>query len=258
MIQTGIKLQNIVDFLHKNLNIIIVVPAFIGGLWQALELMNIDYSYIRFFSISQIVPDGILILMVFMVILSTKVFVTYIDSFHSIFFDDKLNKNIVIDAATYENTRKSYLIVNSLGFIIVYFLILFSVLTSNYRKTDTSIFINEIFNLYFYLVFLTYFLKNCYFYAIEIHKKYCKYCNVLLLVLYVLIIIYYCKPFHKIFITPDNNINIENIKEDFSNKFPKTKQEILYFNDKYIFINIIDKSKKEKVYITKLDDLFEN
>lgn len=50
--------------LKDNLNIILLVPTLIGGLWQLLELASLSPAYIRFFSLSQIVPDGLLILFV--------------------------------------------------------------------------------------------------------------------------------------------------------------------------------------------------
>lgn len=51
---------------------------------------------------------------------------------------------------------------------------------------------------------------------------------------------------HNIFISPSNNINIEQVKNKVSHKFPNTKQVLLYFNDKYIFFNIYDKLGKDK------------
>lgn len=52
-----------IDFFKKYLSLIILFPATIGGLWQLIELALISPSYIRFFSISQIVPDGLLVLL---------------------------------------------------------------------------------------------------------------------------------------------------------------------------------------------------
>lgn len=49
-------------WIKDNLSLIILVPAILGGLWQLLELASIGIPYIRFFSVSQIVSDGLLIL----------------------------------------------------------------------------------------------------------------------------------------------------------------------------------------------------
>lgn len=65
MIQTGFKVNGVGNFIKDYLSVIILIPAFIGGIWQLIELMSISMPNIRFFSISQIVPDGLLILMFF-------------------------------------------------------------------------------------------------------------------------------------------------------------------------------------------------
>lgn len=52
-----------IEFLKKHLSLIILFPTTIGGLWQLIELSSISPSYIRFFSISQVVPDGLLVLL---------------------------------------------------------------------------------------------------------------------------------------------------------------------------------------------------
>lgn len=256
MIQTGVKLKTIIDFLKENLSILIVVPAFIGGLWQALELMNISYSYIRFFSISQIVPDGILILMVFIIILSIHIVIPFI---HSLFFEkEKPQTAETLDSINYEKERKRNLNTSIICFVVLYCYILYKIFNPKFDIVNTNGFNDKIITIYFFSTYMVFNLEFCYFYAKEQHKKYYKYCNILLVILYILIVIHFSKPFHKIFTTPENIINIEKVKKDILVKFPKTKQELLYFNDKYIFFKIIDKSKMDKVYIKKIDSLFED
>ena len=51
-----------------DLSLIILLPTFLGGIWQLLELSSISTSFIRFFSISQLIPDGLLILFIFIII----------------------------------------------------------------------------------------------------------------------------------------------------------------------------------------------
>lgn len=48
--------------IKDNLSVIVIIPTLMGGFWQMFELVTIDTSYLRFFSISQIIPDGLLIL----------------------------------------------------------------------------------------------------------------------------------------------------------------------------------------------------
>lgn len=90
MIQTGIKINKVVDFIKENLSLIVVVPAFIGGLWQSIELMSISTPYIRFFSVSQIIPDGILILLFFLTASSPALLVYYFEMYKPFTYDESL------------------------------------------------------------------------------------------------------------------------------------------------------------------------
>lgn len=47
---------------------IILIPSILGGLWQILELSSIGTAYIRFFSVSQVIPDGLLFLFLLLVL----------------------------------------------------------------------------------------------------------------------------------------------------------------------------------------------
>jgi hypothetical protein len=60
--------KGIYSRIKNNLNIILLVPTMIGGLWQMVELASISPAYIRFFSITQLIPDGLLILFVITVL----------------------------------------------------------------------------------------------------------------------------------------------------------------------------------------------
>lgn len=51
-------------FFKENLPMLIILPTILGGIWQVIELAKIDPSYIRLFSINQLVPDGVSIIFV--------------------------------------------------------------------------------------------------------------------------------------------------------------------------------------------------
>jgi len=53
------------SWIKDNISIIILVPTFLGGMWQIIELASIGTPFIRFFSASQLVSDGLLILFIF-------------------------------------------------------------------------------------------------------------------------------------------------------------------------------------------------
>ena len=51
------------SFVKRNINLIVILPALFGGLWQVVELASMSFSFIRFFSVGQIIPDGLLVLL---------------------------------------------------------------------------------------------------------------------------------------------------------------------------------------------------
>ncbi|UFK97555.1 hypothetical protein [Kaistella faecalis] len=77
---------------HKDfLPLFVLIPTVIGGIWQTLELMLIGFSTLRFFSVSQLVSDGIIILcftvifyIFYMIVLRNlnprKIFISYVEN----------------------------------------------------------------------------------------------------------------------------------------------------------------------------------
>lgn len=59
-----IDINSLLEKIKSNLALIILLPAVFGGLWQIIELARISISYIRFFSATQLVPDGLLMLFI--------------------------------------------------------------------------------------------------------------------------------------------------------------------------------------------------
>ena len=51
-----------IKWVRDNITVILLLPSFLGAVWQILELSSMNIAYIRFFSISQIPVDGTLIL----------------------------------------------------------------------------------------------------------------------------------------------------------------------------------------------------
>ncbi len=266
MIQTGIKLDKIREFLIEHLSILIVLPAFIGGLWQALELMSISIPYIRFFSISQIVPDGILILM-FLVICSAFFLLGL--SIDTLFFIKDKTEPTYVGEDDYEIYRKEKLRNWIFTFFILYISSVFYFEWFVFDKTNFSDLKTDIGISLTMIFWLNLSLNKCYYFAKEKYKHIFKFCNFLLFMFYIILCTYFSKHIHNIFTAPSNIMNIEQVKIDVAHKYPNTKQKILYFNDKYIFIKIINKIKmdkkgkilkhtSEKIYIMKLESLFEN
>lgn len=260
MIQTGITATGIINYIQKKLSVIIIVPAFIGGLWQALELLNISTPFLRFFSISQIVPDGLLILIIFLIPFIVPVSTHYFDK---LFFTEDYTKEKVRKETRekLDKSPKGNLILFTIVFIMVYgsglyyfYRIIFEThsidnITLAVMMTYLSVYASNIF------------LTICYELATSKFRVYYKFCNIFLLVLYLLIGYSFAKEVHNKFLLNDKLDNIENIYSALEKTHPKTKKRILYFNDKYIFVEIISTDKKtkksaEKIHIMELDNLF--
>ena len=74
MFVNTIKLKIFFEFIKNNISVILLLPAILGGFWQIIELSKMSISYIRFFSATQLLPDGLLVLFIFsMIALAIKI-----------------------------------------------------------------------------------------------------------------------------------------------------------------------------------------
>jgi hypothetical protein len=56
-------LKKLYNNIKDNLPMIALVPTILGGIWQLYKLGSISVSMISFFSVSQLISDGIIILL---------------------------------------------------------------------------------------------------------------------------------------------------------------------------------------------------
>ncbi|WP_347925713.1 hypothetical protein [Pontimicrobium sp. SW4] len=57
------KFQFYLNWIKEHLSLLVLIPILLGGIWQVIMLWQFGLSYVRFFSISQLVSDGLIILM---------------------------------------------------------------------------------------------------------------------------------------------------------------------------------------------------
>jgi hypothetical protein len=50
--------------LKENLTMFAVIPTVLGGIWQMTKLLSLSTNMMRFFSITQLISDGILVLII--------------------------------------------------------------------------------------------------------------------------------------------------------------------------------------------------
>lgn len=60
------------DFYKDNWSVFVFIPAGVGGLFQLLHLLSMEPSLVRFFSVEQVVPDGLLF--IFLCLLGCLIF----------------------------------------------------------------------------------------------------------------------------------------------------------------------------------------
>lgn len=61
------RVKKVLDYIKENINILILIPTVLGGFWQLLELVRIEISFIRFFSLTQVVSDGLVIMFLLLI-----------------------------------------------------------------------------------------------------------------------------------------------------------------------------------------------
>lgn len=259
MIQHNFKLNNIIKFIKDYISIIVILPAFIGGLWQIIELANISMPFIRFFSISQIVPDGLLILCFFVIAFIPIIFAWYFDDMF--YIKEMKTKNINEKNHNYTPNNTIELRNSAILFTFFYISSLVSFLYALSLKKDIlDLSMSVIYSIVF-IFFCNFSLNKCYVLSNGKWKAFFKFCNIFLLFLYIIIGIYFFKQIHRNFTLTNELDNLENVDKTLNIKYPFSSKEILYFNDKYIFFEITSSESKtntsiKKIHIIELDKLF--
>lgn len=246
-------------FLKENFNILVSIPPFLGAFWQLIELSKISFSYIRFFSISQLIADGALFLI--LLIISTICLLLLI-------FILKLNdkKNEEDTDESYNNLftiKKPKLILHVILYILAYCCFIPILYINQY-------FLNNLESIYVLLftlpinILLIVIPLIIFKFSLEHSKNKDKFTqkksNFIMSIFIILFSLFltnsYWNELNKLMIFPRNLVNIEHIENKLKNDKVKSIR-LLYANDKYIFYNIIDKEDNEKVKIIKFEDLFE-
>ena len=237
----------IVKEVQKYASPLVLIPLIIGGLWQLLALSSIDLSYIRFFSVSQMIPDGLVV-----VFLLAIIYLTIIFTFPS--FEKQLqaikNGDILLNISQFVFLSPpifwfAYVVIydsSQLTSTIFWVLAPLALIISTYSLISLALAISKT---YKRLVFLKPINRsNEIFKLAKIVFVFYIFTGLLVAAGFIAL------QFHKIFLISTNLSNINNICAINS---PECK--ILYFNDKYIFVKKYN-GNKSYIEVKKFDAFF--
>lgn len=252
--------------IKENLSLIVLIPSVIGGLWQILELLTIGLSYVRFFSLTQLVSDGITIGIVLLTLLFLYLVSKPVKFIKSL-FTDEINKipiwlnffmtlmmavSLFIYPKTtlYIENKKSFS--SYLGFIIPLLLFIkffIQFIFQLYPTLDPKYKILKYFHSNYKNKTKTYeTIKDAVYVFFDF--------TIRLAILFVFIMII---SIRNMIYKSDNleNINVVNtfVHKNYGDYI---NPKIIYFNDKYTFISLRKKNKdsEEKILILKTEDVF--
>lgn len=216
---------------------LILIPTILGTVIQLFSLYIIDPLLIKFFSISQIINDGLYILFTLLPLIFITpliyVFLAPINLKKSEDSKGEKRKIIIINLVllfyiiffinlTYVHGKNYYILGITMVSVIGY------VITKEYLKVIGKkwqfVFVKDIHNLITYISILIYFSITMIFNDI-----------------------------------PENVANLETVSNNINSNFPHYKSEILYFNDNFIFAKIYCDSIDDpgaQILILKNDALF--
>lgn len=229
------------NLLKENLAMFAVIPTVIGGIWQLFKLTTISANMIRFFSISQLVADGLLIIMTSFVPVLLMIYPILRPK------DDKLETN---NRSNHPDLIYFHILFTILLVVVIFIGGIFFKLFK-YITIDNPISLGHLINFVCILFFVGYLLVIK-FISKDKLVDYIYY-NIFA-VFSCFLLIFYINNISK------NLSGIANFKDlitDIEKKecYSKTP-EIVYFNDKYIFIEI-EKKNKKSILIKQIEDLFQ-
>lgn len=250
--------EKLYKLIKKNLSLLIIFPPLIGGLWQVIELSSLSISFLRFFSVSQLVADGILILIVFLFFI-VSLLIFPIAAYW--LFPPSLSLKEAVENSDQnpikKEEEKSFVDKNPFisfigfyGFIYVLFWGMEKYPVTSIKELLLYTTVGSLAIYYLRIIYLRERRKTLKY------KKIVYLCSIFVFITMFLYVALFCRHMHNLFLLPKDVINVERLKNNISYQHPKDTVEILYSNDKYIFLEI--RNKKSKILITPFEDLVKN
>ncbi|MCE3297078.1 MAG: hypothetical protein K0R65_2792 [Crocinitomicaceae bacterium] len=250
-------------FSGDNLVTLLAIPTIIGGFWQILELASISLSYIRFFSVTQLVADGLLILFMIFLIFA------WITLYYQV--DRLITENEFKWYQTFKLDKKDFKVVFAYATAFIFlspiFYILKQLREGEWKEFKPFFYLILIW-IGIYLIFYSKILRKvkCIRYIkFHLYKTFSRsevfmFRRVMLgfsIFICIVFFITFLSVFHSIFSIPKDNVNFSIIEKRI-NKSKKYKSiQVLYFNDKYLFIELRNSIEDRKILIQPIEVLVE-
>lgn len=229
----------------ENLSIILLLPAILGSIWQIVELASIQTAFIRFFSVTQLVADGSLILfLIFFGFIGLQITRS--------FFKDK---DFSLGTKEEEYKRKGITIALLLISSFAIYIVFIPALQELYKSGKISPIVLLAF-VPMSVIVITLFLSSLFSllkaYGVSfdrikhdgLRQLLGGLAGISIFFLSIMLLLFTTSAFHKSFLMPENVINTNYLKC----KFNQSKKElindfkIVYFNDKFVFIEFTRKN----------------
>ncbi len=233
--------------IKEYLPLIVLVPVVIGGLWQIIALASISIPYVRFFSVTQLIADGFLTILVILPwLVCTYIYITLGEYFYAGISEGKKSSS----AMKYFLLKGALSLFYILLMVAIVLLFFFVTLKTN---NELIIYLAGIFSLYFVLFMLDAILFNGRWSRIldkTYENRFLKGPFIIFYTVFFLVIL----PmfFHSVFYKPYNLENFEKLK-----KYNQGKEIVpRYFNDKYIFLEHKKEDNSTTIQVVPFEALF--
>lgn len=258
-------LKKTLNQIKEYLPLIILIPTMLGGVWQMINLMNLDLTYIRFFSVSQLVADGLFVLILLPIIWGLPIFLLFVIY--------KLNKKGFGTKSTFFSTLAMSLIILIYFIIFIYEILEFGGIFKNPSTTETLVLV-AIPIIAYYLYNFDYKLLKCKSsnwrtLFTSILFIYSKVTLIISIGIFFLISIRYINSIYMKNRIPENFVNTQIFENKMYEKYNLLVDyyHIAYFNDHYIFVKYhpykmmphfipLNEDYFYGVLVLKIDDFF--
>jgi hypothetical protein len=234
--------------IKEYLPLIVLVPAIIGGLWQIIALASMSIAYIRFFSVTQLIADGLLAILVILPwLVCAYIYNIASENFYVVLKEAKESFPKTKYYLTKGFVALSYTLIIAVS---VYFLLSFVFKVNNefIKYYGTIIFTSIIIFLLDIILF-----NGGYVQAVDkvYENKFFK--GILTGIFLVLFLVILPMFFDFKFYIPRNLENFEKLK-----KYNQGKEIVpRYFNDKYIFLEHKKEDNSTTIQVVPFEELFD-